>query len=60
MVLIGLSEGLTAVVIPNVLEGDEVRTDLDAIENEILRIGAENVLCVLSTTSCFAPRAPDR
>jgi hypothetical protein len=22
-------------------------------------VGVENVLCVLSTTSCFAPRAPD-
>ncbi len=47
-------------VIPNRLEGDEVRTDLEALEREIKEKGAESILCILSTTSCFAPRAPDR
>lgn len=47
-------------VIENRLEGDELRTDLEAIEKKIEELGAENILCVHSTTSCFAPRVPDR
>jgi O-phospho-L-seryl-tRNASec:L-selenocysteinyl-tRNA synthase len=33
---------------------------LEAIEAKVLELGAENILAVFSTTSCFAPRAPDR
>ena len=47
-------------VIENVLEGDELRTDLEAVEKKIEELGAENILCIHSTTSCFAPRVPDR
>lgn len=47
-------------VVENVLEGDELRTDLEAVERKIEELGAENILCVHSTTSCFAPRVPDR
>ncbi len=39
---------------------DEVRTNLPLLESEIKRVGSEQILCVLSTASCFAPRAPDR
>ncbi|KAK3096279.1 hypothetical protein FSP39_025255 [Pinctada imbricata] len=52
--------GLEAVVIENKIEGDELRTDVEAIEDKIAELGAENILCVLTTTSCFAPRTPDR
>ena len=52
--------GFEAVVIENRLEGDELRTDIEAIKQKIEELGAENVLCVMSTTSCFAPRVPDR
>lgn len=52
--------GFEPVVIENVLEGDELRTDLGAVERKIQELGAQNVLCVHSTTSCFAPRVPDR
>ncbi|XP_073198484.1 O-phosphoseryl-tRNA(Sec) selenium transferase isoform X2 [Lepidochelys kempii] len=52
--------GFEPVVIENVLEGDELRTDVKAVEAKIQDLGAENVLCVHSTTSCFAPRVPDR
>ncbi len=31
-----------------------------AIEREILSRGPERIACVLTTSSCFAPRAPDR
>lgn len=47
-------------VVENVLEGDELRTNLEACEDKVMELGAENVLCVHSTTSCFAPRVPDR
>lgn len=55
-----LRPGFEPVVVENVLEGDELRTDLEAVEQKIQELGAENVLCVHSTTSCFAPRVPDR
>lgn len=51
--------GLEVVVVANRVEGDQVRTDVDAVRREIGRLGADAVVCVLSTTSCFAPRAPD-
>ena len=37
-----------------------LRTDLDAIEGKITELGSDNVACVLTTTSCFAPRAIDK
>lgn len=52
--------GYEAVVIENILEGDMLRTDLDAIEGKITELGSDNVACVLTTTSCFAPRAIDK
>uniref|UniRef100_A0A0F7Z8A7 O-phosphoseryl-tRNA(Sec) selenium transferase n=1 Tax=Crotalus adamanteus TaxID=8729 RepID=A0A0F7Z8A7_CROAD len=55
-----VTAGFEPVVIENVLEGDELRTDLRAVEAKILDLGADNILCVHSTTSCFAPRVPDR
>ena len=44
----------------NILEGDELRTDVEAVEEEIQRLGPDTVACVFSTTSCFAPRACDK
>nr|XP_006138228.1 O-phosphoseryl-tRNA(Sec) selenium transferase [Pelodiscus sinensis] len=55
-----ITAGFEPVVIENVLEGDELRTDIKAVEAKIQDLGAENVLCVHSTTSCFAPRVPER
>ncbi|KAM5193120.1 O-phosphoseryl-tRNA(Sec) selenium transferase [Mantella aurantiaca] len=55
-----ITAGFEPVVIENVLEGDELRTDVTSIESRIQELGAENILCVHSTTSCFAPRVPDR
>jgi len=52
--------GLTPLPIENVLEGDELRTDMAALEARLAEVGAANVLCVLSTTSCFAPRGVER
>ncbi|KAM9425298.1 O-phosphoseryl-tRNA(Sec) selenium transferase isoform 1-T1 [Pholidichthys leucotaenia] len=55
-----ITAGFEPVVVENVLEGDELRTDLETVERKIEELGAENILCVHSTTSCFAPRVPDR
>ena len=54
-----LTAGLEPLVIENLIEGDALTTDTDKIKQVIEEVGAENVLCVLSTTSCFAPRVPD-
>jgi O-phospho-L-seryl-tRNASec:L-selenocysteinyl-tRNA synthase len=37
----------------------QIETDVDAIRAHMQALGPSAVLCVLSTTSCFAPRAPD-
>nr|XP_015200776.1 PREDICTED: O-phosphoseryl-tRNA(Sec) selenium transferase isoform X1 [Lepisosteus oculatus]XP_015200777.1 PREDICTED: O-phosphoseryl-tRNA(Sec) selenium transferase isoform X1 [Lepisosteus oculatus]XP_015200778.1 PREDICTED: O-phosphoseryl-tRNA(Sec) selenium transferase isoform X1 [Lepisosteus oculatus]XP_015200779.1 PREDICTED: O-phosphoseryl-tRNA(Sec) selenium transferase isoform X1 [Lepisosteus oculatus]XP_015200780.1 PREDICTED: O-phosphoseryl-tRNA(Sec) selenium transferase isoform X1 [Lepisos len=55
-----ITAGFEPVVVENLLEGDELRTDLQTIESKIQELGAENILCIHSTTSCFAPRVPDR
>jgi O-phospho-L-seryl-tRNASec:L-selenocysteinyl-tRNA synthase len=52
--------GFEPIVIDNVRDGDEVRTDVDGVRAAVERVGADNVLCVLSTSSCFMPRTPDK
>lgn len=58
--------GFEAIVIENVYtkedeqNADALSTNIQAIEAQIEKIGKENILCVLSTTSCFAPRVPDK
>lgn len=54
-----LSAGLELVVVPMKLEGDQLVTDVAAVETAVLREGAENVCCVVTSTSCFAPRSCD-
>lgn len=41
-------------------QGDAVVTDVAGVEAAVERCGADNVLCVVTTTSCFAPRIPDK
>lgn len=48
--------GLELVVVPLVRVGDELQTDVKAMEEALSH---EDVLCALTTTSCFAPRACD-
>lgn len=54
-----LTAGLTPVVIENKIVDDALTTDVEAIESQIRELDASEILCVLSTTSCFAPRHPD-
>lgn len=51
------SAGYEVIVVETVLEGDRVCTG--NIEECIRNVNPREILCVLSTTSCFAPRAPD-
>mmetsp|Transcript_19865 Transcript_19865/g.61480 ORF Transcript_19865/g.61480 Transcript_19865/m.61480 type:complete len:467 (-) Transcript_19865:252-1652(-) len=39
--------------------GEELLTDAGAVAAKVAELGSEAVLAVVSTTSCFAPRAPD-
>ena len=52
--------GFEPVVIENVEEGDELRTNVTEIKAKIEELGAENIACIMTTTSCFTPRVPDR
>ena len=54
-----IETGYEAVVVENLRSGDELSTNLDALEREVERLGASSIACVLSITSCFAPRSPD-
>ncbi|KAK9794028.1 hypothetical protein WJX73_005919 [Symbiochloris irregularis] len=51
--------GLEPVVVAMRLQGDELVTDVAAIRAQVERLGADSIVCVASTTSCFAPRAAD-
>ena len=51
--------GLEVVVIPLIKQGDQLCTDLPQMEATIDRLGVDSIVAVLSTTSCFAPRAAD-
>ena len=53
------SAGFEVIMIDNIQNGDELNTNLREIKSQITKIGKENILCILSTSSCFAPRAPD-
>lgn len=55
-----LSAGLIPLIVENILEGDQVRTNLDEIIKLIDEYGSDNILCIFSTTSTFAPRVPDK
>jgi O-phospho-L-seryl-tRNASec:L-selenocysteinyl-tRNA synthase len=46
--------------VAGVLHGDEVRADVSAVKDAVAALGADQVLCVISTTSCFAPRGADK
>lgn len=56
---------ITANLIPVVIEpvlntNGELITDINEIEKQISLLGIDNILCVFSTTSCFAPRGYDK
>ncbi|CAG9464896.1 unnamed protein product [Pedinophyceae sp. YPF-701] len=54
-----VSAGLAIRVVPLRQDGDQLRSAVEDITAGIHAVGAANVLCVMTTTSCFAPRAMD-
>ncbi|VDL62049.1 unnamed protein product [Nippostrongylus brasiliensis] len=50
--------GYEPIIVDPIRDGDALVTDIETL-NRILEQRAEQILCVLSTTSCFAPRSPD-
>jgi O-phosphoseryl-tRNA(Sec) selenium transferase, SepSecS len=57
-----LSAGLQCIVVPTKLmnNGDEVGSDLEAMTRAIETYLPDNILAIITTTSCFAPRIPDQ
>jgi O-phospho-L-seryl-tRNASec:L-selenocysteinyl-tRNA synthase len=45
--------------IPNKKNDYEIETDIEQIKTVIDKYGVDNILCITSTTSCFAPRCYD-
>ncbi|XP_064484110.1 O-phosphoseryl-tRNA(Sec) selenium transferase-like [Ornithodoros turicata] len=54
-----LTAGYKPIIIECVLRGDQLQTDVGMMGKKVQELGADNIACVLTTTSCFAPRAPD-
>ena len=54
-----LTAGLEPAIIELIRVGDELQTDLTAMRDAVTTLSPNNVLAIFSTTSCFAPRAPD-
>lgn len=51
--------GFEPIVVNMKIKGDQIVTDINAIETIVDKIGCDAVACVMTTTSCFAPRVPD-
>jgi len=53
--------GLKPVIINNMVltEEQSLVTDIDEFKKQIDQLGADNILCLYTTTSCFAPRNSD-
>ena len=54
-----MAAGLELIVIPLLLQGDQLCTDMPRLKAEVQKLGSSQIVAVLSTTSCFAPRAAD-
>ncbi|KAK6049909.1 putative O-phosphoseryl-tRNA(Sec) selenium transferase [Cooperia oncophora] len=50
--------GFEPLIVEPVRDGDALVSDIETV-NRILGQRAEEILCVMSTTSCFSPRSPD-
>lgn len=54
-----ISAGFQCVVVPTSLDGDQVGTDITAMQ-QVLEKYKDRVIAIITTTSCFAPRVPDQ
>ena len=53
-----ITAGLSPLVVDNIMVDGQMQTDVARVR-ELLELHGMDVLCVLTTTSCFAPRQPD-
>ncbi|XP_017143244.1 O-phosphoseryl-tRNA(Sec) selenium transferase [Drosophila miranda] len=51
--------GLEPVIVPCLVQHQALSTDINAFQQQIEDLGAETILCLYTTTSCFAPRNSD-
>ena len=51
--------GLQVVPVPLMHVGDQLLTDIDALATKITELGPDKIVAIVTTTSCFAPRAAD-
>ncbi|XP_065169264.1 O-phosphoseryl-tRNA(Sec) selenium transferase isoform X2 [Atheta coriaria] len=54
-----LTAGFIPVIIDMVVNGDQLETNIVEIEKKVKELKKDDILCVMTTTSCFAPRACD-
>jgi O-phospho-L-seryl-tRNASec:L-selenocysteinyl-tRNA synthase len=54
-----LTANLVPIVIDPTRNEDELQTNVAEFESQIHKLGAQNIVCIISTTSCFAPRGCD-
>lgn len=54
-----VTANLIPIIIDTIRNEDELQTNIAEFENQIGKIGAQNIVCIVSTTSCFAPRGCD-
>lgn len=54
-----VSANLEVVPLENVLDGDELHTGMAVMRQAVDRLGPDSIVCIVTTTSCFAPRAAD-
>ena len=52
--------GFQPVIVANKLDHMDIITYVDLLEKTIMDLTPESILAVISTTSCFAPRIPDK
>lgn len=54
-----VTANLIPIIIDTVHSGNELCTNVKEFEQKIEEFGVEKIICIISTTSCFAPRACD-
>ncbi|KRX89761.1 O-phosphoseryl-tRNA(Sec) selenium transferase [Trichinella pseudospiralis] len=52
-------EGLTLHVVEQIYQHDRLCTNVSLMQETVEVLNPESVLCIITTTSCFAPRSPD-
>ncbi|KAF0992013.1 hypothetical protein HZS_3951, partial [Henneguya salminicola] len=54
------TKGFLPIIIQNKISGDQITTDMVLIKEAIEKYTPASIVCIMTTSSCFAPRAPDK